>query len=515
MDVPDSFNMVSALVDRHLTDGRGDKVSIYFRDQRITYESLYANVNRAGSVFQSLGLEREQRVLLVLNDTPTFHYVFLGAMKIGAVPVPVNVQATPDEYAFYLDDSRAAVLVVDIEHWCKIAPIQSRARFLKHIVIANATVPAAPLPPLLEEKSLDHLLATASPQLETVATSKDDQAYWLYTSGSTGVPKGVVHLHHDMVNCVGAYAQHVIDITENDILFSVSRLFFSYGLVNSLYLPLLAGAAVALLPTRPDPETVFAVIEKYRPTLFFAVPTFYGQMLNADANVDLSSIRLCISAGEALPVPILQRWQKRYGIEVLDGIGSSEVGYIFISNHPGRVCPGSSGELIIGYGAKVTDEEEREVARGHVGDLWIKGDSVCAMYWNRHALTKHTMHGEWIRTGDKYVQDEGGFFWHQGRSDDMLKVGGQWVSPVEVESALLTHQSVGDCAVVGMTDGNGLVKPKAFIVLKPGHTAEPDELKNHVRQKLSPHKCPRVIEFADELPRTPTGKLRRFMLRER
>ncbi len=514
MDVPDTFNMVSRLVDRHSAEGRGDKVAIYCGDERITYQSLFEDVNRTGNALKALGVERENRVMLLLNDTPAFFYTFLGAMKIGAVPVPVNVLATPDDYAFYLNDSRAQTLIVDAEHWPKIAPIRSRLKHLKHIVTASAKIEGLPY--------LPDWMAASSNDLETEQTSKDDQSYWLYTSGSTGTPKGVVHLHNDMVYCVDAYAQQVVGMAENDINFSVPKLFFSYGLVNSLYLPLWSGASAVLLPTRPEPKTIFATLERFRPTLFFSVPTSYAQLLNAidvPTGVEpllerrLSSVRLCISAGEALPEPIYRRWKERFSVELLDGIGSSEIGYICISNRPNRVRPGSSGELIDGYAAKVTDENGNELPRGEIGDLWVKGDSICSMYWNRHELTKRTIQGEWIWTGDKYSVDRDGYFWYQGRSDDMLKVGGQWVSPLEVESALLTHESVAECAVVGAKDGDGMIKPKAFVVLKNGLAPSVGDLQNHVKQKIAPYKYPRWIEFVNELPKTATGKMRRFKLR--
>lgn len=518
--IPDTFNMVSLLVDRHSAEGRGDKVAIYCGDERITYQSLFENVNRTGNALKALGVERENRVMLLLNDTPAFFYAFLGAMKIGAVPVPVNVLATPDDYAFYLNDARAGTLIVDAEYWPKIVPIRSRLKYLTRVVIANTA-----RDDWRPSERLDELLAASSADLEAEPTSKDDPSYWLYSSGTTGTPKGVVHLHHDMVYCVDAYARQVIGMTEDDVNFSVPKLFFSYGLVNSLYLPLWAGAAVVLLPTRPEPKTTIGMLEKFRPTLFFSVPTSYAQLLNtidAPTGVQpllerkrrLSSVRLCVSAGEALPEPIYRRWKEKFGVDVLDGIGSSEIGYICISNRPNRIRPGSSGELIDGYAAKATDEQGRELPRGEIGDLWVKGDSICAMYWNRHELTQRTIHGEWIRTGDKYIVDGDGYFWYQGRSDDMLKVGGQWVSPLEVESALLTHESVAECAVVGAKDSDGMVKPKAFVVLKNGLAPSVGDLQNHVKQKIAPYKYPRWIEFTNELPKTATGKVRRFKLRE-
>jgi benzoate-CoA ligase len=356
--------------------------------------------------------------------------------------------------------------------------------------------------------------------LEPEPTHRDAPAFWLYSSGSTGAPKGCVHLQHDMVVCAALYAQGVLGITPEDRCFSVAKLFFAYGLGNALYFPFAAGATSVLWPGAPTAENVYAVVEKHRPTLFFSVPTNYGMLLaqqREGEDFDLSSIRQAVSAGEALPPALFDRFKERFGIEILDGIGSTEILHIFISNRPGALRPGSSGLLVPGYEARITDEEGRDVAAGEIGNLLIKGDSTCAFYWNRHDRTKDTIEGHWIRTGDKYRQDEDGFFWYAGRSDDMLKVGGMWVSPVELENVLLEHAAVLECAVVGRQDRDGLVKPAAYVVLRPGvdeSAARAQELQQFVRSRLADYKRPRWIEFLAELPKTATGKIQRFRLRE-
>jgi benzoate-CoA ligase len=345
-------------------------------------------------------------------------------------------------------------------------------------------------------------------------------ALWLYSSGSTGRPKGCVHLHHDMVVCAEHYAAGVLGMMASDRCFSVAKLFFAYGLGNALYMPFSVGATSILWPAAPRPADVFEIIENRRPTLFFSVPTGYARLLShhrPEGEFDLSSLRLAISAGEALPVALLERFKERFGVEILDGIGSTETLHMFISNRPGLVRPGSSGQLIAGYDARILDESRQPVPAGTLGDLYIKGDSICAAYWNQHEQTKDTIEGHWIRTGDKFSLDADGYFWYGGRSDDMLKVGGQWVSPVEVESELIHHPSVLECAVVGREDRDQLVKPCAVVVVRDGVVQGPElavELQEFVRARLSDYKRPRWVEFLPALPRTATGKIQRFKIRD-
>jgi benzoate-CoA ligase len=374
---------------------------------------------------------------------------------------------------------------------------------------------------------VDRLLAGGSPQFEAESTHRDSPAFWLYSSGSTGTPKGCVHLQHDMVVCAELFGKGVLGIRQTDRTFSVAKLFFAYGLGNALYFPFSVGAATILWPGPPAPEHVFDLIEKHRPTLFYSVPTGYAMILaherrsrSADLQVrdfDLSSIRLAVSAGEALPAAIYERFKQRFGIDIIDGIGSTEALHMFISNRPGAIRPGSSGRLVDGYDARILDDNGAPAAPDDIGNLWIKGDSVCSGYWNRHEKTKDTIEGHWIRTGDKYSRDADGFFWYAGRSDDMLKVGGLWVSPVEVENALVAHPAVLECGVIGAQDHDGLVKPKAFVVTRPGLDATRElakELQQYVRERLAEYKRPRWVEFLPELPKTATGKIQRFRLRE-
>ncbi|MDR7434083.1 MAG: benzoate-CoA ligase family protein [Armatimonadota bacterium] len=508
--IPEVFNVATIMVDRHLAEGRGGKVAIYYEDQEITYADVLAFVNRTGNALRDLGVQIEDRVLLLLLDCPEFVYSFFGAIKIGAVPIPTNTLLKPADYEYMLNDSRAVVAIVSEALLPQIQAIpRERLRYLRHLlVVGNA--PSGTL-------SFTDLLERASPELEPEPTHKDDAAFWLYSSGTTGFPKGCVHLHHDMVYCAEYYAKGILGIHEYDRTYSVAKLFFAYGLGNALYFPFYVGASTILFPGPPTPANVYWVIERYRPTLFFSVPTNYAMLLAQEGNYDLSSIRLAVSAGEALPPAIYQRFLERFGIRILDGIGSTEVLHIFISNRPDDVRPGSSGKVVPGYEVKIVDEEGRPVPVGEIGDLWVKGDSTCAFYWNKHEKTKETIQGHWIRTGDKYWQDSDGYYWYAGRSDDMLKVGGMWVSPVEVENCLMEHEKVLEAAVIGRPDQDGLIKPHAYIVLRPGYEpseALAEELKEFVRGRIAAYKRPRWIEFVDQLPKTATGKTQRFKLRE-
>jgi benzoate-CoA ligase len=363
-------------------------------------------------------------------------------------------------------------------------------------------------------------LAAASQELTTVQTSKDDMAFWLYSSGTTGFPKGTVPLHHDMVICAENYGRQVLGITEQDITFSVAKLFFAYGLGNGLYFALHVGGSTVLSPARPLPEHVFEVVNRYKPTLYFGVPTSYAALLqvpDAEKKYDLSSIRYCVSAGEALPDQIYLKWKEKFNLDILDGIGSTEILHIFISNFPDNIKPGSSGMPVPGYRVKIVDQDGVEVAKGELGTLLVSGDSIAAYYWNKHEKSKETFLGEWINTGDKYYQDEQGYFWYVGRGDDMIKAGGIWVSPIEVEFALMAHQAVLECGVVGYADSDCLVKPKAYVVLKEGYQPTPElaaELQSFVKNSIAPYKFPRWIVFTPELPKTATGKIMRYLLRQ-
>src|SRR5215471_10804541 len=435
LGVPETFNAATHFVDRHVADGRGARVAIECGDERVTYAGLAERVNRFGTALRDvLDVRPEERVVLLLVDTPAFHTAFFGAIKIGAVPIPTNTFWKTADYRHVLNDSRARVAIVSEELLPKIAAIdRADVPALRHVVVTGS--------------AFDELLARGSADLAAEPTSRDAPAFWLYSSGSTGAPKGCVHLQHDMVVCAELFAN---------------------GLGNAGYFPLAVGATSILMPGPPAAASVFTTIERYRPTVFSSVPTGFAMLLAHAGEFVLASLRIAVSAGEARPAPIYERFKRRFGVDILDGIGSTEALHMFMSNRPGAIRPGSSGLVVPGYEAAILDEAKRPVSTGETGDLRISGDSVCAAYWNQHDKTKATIQGEWIRTGDRYSQDADGFYWYGGRSDDMLKVGGQWVSPVEVESALVAHDAVQECGVIGREDADALVKPIAFVVLRSG-----------------------------------------------
>jgi benzoate-CoA ligase family protein len=536
LGIPATFNVATHFVDRNVAEGRGAHVAIECGGARITYDEVLRNVNRFGSALRRIGVRPEERVLLLLVDGPEFVYSFFGAIKAGAVPIPLNTLWKPADYQHVIRDSRAGVLIVSATLLAQIEkiPVVERRSLRDIYVVGSADSTHA-------HTGFDQWLAQGSPDLEAEPTSRDAPAFWLYSSGSTGAPKGCVHLHHDMVVCAELFGKGVLGIRPSDRCFSVAKLFFAYGLGNGLYFPFASGGTTILWPGPPTPQNVYAVLEEHRPTLFFSVPTGYAMLLahaRAElpsavptpstplragksapcdrADFDLSSVRLAVSAGEALPPSLYERFKQRFGIDIIDGIGSTEVLHMFISNRPETIRPGSSGLLVQGYEARLLDESGDATPPGEIGNLWINGDSVCAGYWNQHEKTKATIEGHWIRTGDKYTQDQDGFYWYAGRSDDMLKVGGLWVSPVEVENALVEHPSVLECGVVGHEDHDGLVKPMAFVVLQESVASSPElaqTLQQFVRERLAEYKRPRWVEFLPELPKTATGKIQRFKLR--
>ncbi len=508
-DLPSEFNMAAYLVDRHVQEGRAERPAIRCGGRTWTYGDLLAEVNRTANALSELGLQMEQRCLLLLPDCPEFHFSFLGAMKMGAVPVPANRFSPAKDLLYYLNDSRARVAIVHPEMWDRLQEIRGELRYLRHFIMTGPEVAPGCL-------SFDEVTCAAGPECDPAPTSPDDASYWLFTSGTTGTPKGVIHLHHDMLYCVGPYTNEVIQTTPQDVLLSSSALFLSYGLVNSLYLPLYVGASVVLNPERPAPATLYRLLETERPTLFFSVPTSLAAMLADDAPHDLSSLRLCVSAGEPLPGALFERWKERFGTEILDGIGSTEFGYIFISNRAGKVRHGSAGQLIPPHEAKVLDPDGQPVPAGEIGELYMRSDSVAAGYWNKHERTKETFAGDWLRTHDNFLIDQDGYFFYQGRADDLIKVGGLYVAPSEVEGVLLQHQAVAECAVVGAPDADGLIKSKAFVVLRSGVEASDalaQELQAFTRDRLAHYKYPRAVEFVPELPKTVMGKIQRYRLR--
>jgi benzoate-CoA ligase family protein len=511
IDIPREFNAAAFFVDRHVEEGRGGRPAFFYEDSTLTYAGLQELVNRTGNALRELGIEREQRVLLLLLDTPEFLGAFWGAIKIGAIPVPLNTMLRPQDYLYFMEDSRAKVLVVSEGLLPMVEPVLAQAPDLRRVVVAGKAAGA--------HAAFDDLVGRADSRLEAARTSRDEPALWLYSSGSTGFPKGAVHLQGQMVVCSDTYALQVLGMTEADRTVSAAKLFFAYGLGNNLYFPMRVGGSGVLYPHRPTPEAMFELIHRHRPTLFFGVPTLFAAMLqvkDAASRFDLSSLRLCVSAGEALPEDLYRRWLDTFGVETLDGIGTTEILHIFLSNRPGQVRPGATGLPVPGYEAMVVDDAGQPVPAGEIGNLRVKGDSIMAYYWNQHEKTKDALLGHWIQTGDKYYKDDDGHFWYCGRADDMLKVGGIWVSPVEVENTLVAHPAVLETAVVGAEDTDRLVKPRAYVVLKDGHAASAAltaELQAFVKERIAPYKYPRWIEFVSELPKTATGKIQRFKLR--
>ncbi len=507
------FNVASIMVDRHVAEGRGAKVAIECGDEKVTYRDLLENTNRVGNLLRQLGVEVEQRVLLALLDSPEFLYCFFGAIKTGAVAVPVNPWLRAKDYEYLLNDTRARVAVVTESVLPEIQKLgRDRVRYLKEIVVVGKNATLA---------NLSDLMKAASPELQAEPTSKDDMAFWLYSSGSTGAPKGCVHLHHDMVVSSEAYAKGILRMNESDRCYSVARLFFAYGLGNAGYFPLYCGATTILSPARPAPVSVFADIERYRPTLFFSVPTNYGALLahqrGDGKEFDLSSIRHAISAGESLPAALFERFKQRFGVEILDAWGSTETLQMVLANSPGEARAGSSGKIIPDYEAKIVDEHGIAVPPGEMGQLLVKADSTCSGYWNQHEKNKATFEGAWFRTGDKYYQDEDGYFWYAGRADDLFKVNGRWLSPAEVESTLIAHPAVREAAVISREDESGLTKPAAYVVVNSEFPSTEDlvrTLQEWATERLGAYKRPRWIEFLPELPKTATGKLQRYKLRE-
>ena len=524
IELPREYNAALEFIDANLAKGRAEKTAFIDETGRYTYGALAERANRAGNALRALGAGLETRVLMCMLDGIDFPAVFWGGIKAGCVPIPINTLLTTEDYAYLLRDSRARIAVVSEALLDRFAPALADQPHVERVVVAEdatsdrgrGTAAGSEAPGY---ERLADLLASASARLDAAPTTCDDVAFWLYTSGSTGTPKGSMHLHRDLIATAEHYGVATLGIREDDVVHSAAKLFFAYGLGNGMTFPFYVGATAVTLPGRPTPDAVTALLREHRPTIFYGVPTLYGAMLaqpSGEGGAGPSRLRLAVSAGEALPAEVGAAWEERFGAPVLDGLGSTEMLHIFLSNREGDVRYGASGKAVPGYALKVVAETGEPAAPGEIGELWVSGGSSAIAYWNQRERSVETFHGPWTRTGDKYVVDEDGYYHYRGRTDDMLKVGGQWVSPFEVESALLGHESVLEAAVVAAEDEQGLVKPRAFVVVREGVRAGPElaaALQEFVKGRLAPFKYPRWITFADALPKTATGKIQRFKLR--
>jgi benzoate-CoA ligase family protein len=513
-DIPRAFNLASYFVDRNVEEGRGTRTALVGPGGATTYAELAALTSRSGNVLRELGVRAEDRVLLVLADSVEFVALWYGAQKIGAVTAEAYTFLQPKDYAYYLDYTRAGVVVADGTTLERVREAAASSRWLRHVLVVGAGEELRP-----GEASFDALAGDVPDELEPAPTTRDDIAIWKFTTGSTGLPKAAAHPQHSPLLSFDWYARGVLGIREDDLVLPVPKLFFGYARDLAALYPFGVGAAGIVFPERTTPEKIFELVARDGPSILVQVPTMMAAMVaHPDAAAqDLSCLRLCTSAGEALPRELYERWRACFGVEVLDGIGSSEAYHIYISNRPGRVRPGSAGELVPGYRARVVDEEGREMPDGEVGTLWIEGDTAALLYWNEHEKTKQTFSGDLVKTGDLFVRDPDGFFWYRGRSDELIKVGGIWVAPAEIEHCLVSHADVVECAVVGYEEG-GLTLTRAHVVLRAGVAGSEERaaaLQEYVRAHLSPHKYPRDVRFAAELPKTPSGKIDRRALLDR
>lgn len=513
MDYPRVYNAAYDLVDRHIAEGREAKLAFVDPSRRLTYGELSRSTNRMANLLRAFSIPREARVALLLQDTVDFPIAFFGAIKAGIVPVALNTLLTTEQYRYILDDSRAKALIVSEALLATVQPILAELPFLTHLIVAGGTAPSYGF-------ALDDELAQQPDTCDLAQTCADEVAFWLYSSGSTGMPKGVRHVHTSMMETARLYGQAVLGVREDDVVFSAAKLFFAYGLGNGMSFPLSVGATTILLPGRPTPDAALRVIAEHRPTIFYGVPTLYAALLahsGAGAEAAFSRVRWCVSAGEALPAEVGRNFRARFGVDILDGVGSTEMLHIYVSNRPDDIRYGTSGKPVGGYEVRLLDEAGKESGPGEIGEMLVAGSSAAEGYWNQRTKSRSTFEGRWMRTGDKYTRDADGYYTYAGRTDDMFKVSGIWVSPFEVESALISHPSVLEAAVVPATDGDGLLKPKAFVVLKEGQAGGPalsEVLQEHVKANAGPWKYPRWITYTESLPKTATGKIQRFKLRE-
>lgn len=511
IEIPEKINMAQFYLDRNLELNRGDKTAIYYKDRTYSYAQLVSFSNKVGNFLKTLGVEVEDRVLMVVNDSPEFVASWYGIIKIGAVPTDVYSYLRAKDYDYFLNYTRAKVAIIDADALPRMEPVLGNSKYLKHVVVIGGSGS--------DYLSFEKMVEKASNDLEIEQTHADDVALWKFTSGSTGQPKGVQLTHRNSLFSYHTYGLQVLGLRPDDIVLTVPKMFFGYARDIAMVFGFGSGASVVLFPERTRAEGIFDYIEKFRPTVLVNVPTMINAMINLPNAVerDLSSLRFCTSSGEALPEELYRRWKQLFDVEILNCIGSCELYHVYISNRLGRVKPGSLGELVPGYDSKIADEHGVEIAEGQEGILWVKGDSQGLGYWLAYAKSRQTFRGTWLNTGDLFRRDSDGYYWFLGRSGDLLKVGGIFVAPLEIENCLLSHPAVREAAVIGSADEQGLIKPKAFVVVQEGQESSPEfasELQQYVKTKLAPYKYPRWLDFLPSLPKNSNGKIDTKALKE-